>query len=263
MHIRQQQNSEQLDAMNGAPFDGAPGREHPRGKSQYLPIHGLSPFTMLDFPDHTACIVWMAGCNMRCGYCHNPDLVMGKGQLNVEDVMAFLRKRQGLLDGVVFTGGEASIWPGLPGMMRLVKNMGFAVKLDTNGTRPECVAEFLEHGLVDYVALDYKAPPEKFRAVTGIDKFALFARSLDMLCNRSDIALEVRTTVHTALMGEKDINAIIADLDARGYSGTYYIQNFRADNARPTLGGLWEQPRLLQTDELLQPRNFGIDYRNF
>ena len=249
-----------------ASLSSAPGNRDPVEKemmSKYLPIHALTPFTMLDFPGRTACIVWLAGCNMRCGYCHNPDLVKGKGQLTAEDVMAFLRKRQGLLDGVVFTGGEASIWPGLPGMMQLVKNLGFAVKLDTNGTRPESVGEFLQDGRVDYVALDYKAPPDKFKAVTGIDKFALFARSLDMLCGRTDIALEVRTTVHTSLLAERDINAIISDLDARGYGGVYYIQNFRKSNESPTLGDLPEQPRLLNTDELLQPRNFTIDYRNF
>ena len=88
---------------------------------------------MQDFPDSTACILWVAGCNMRCGYCHNPQIVLGKGVLSEADVLNFLHRRKGLLDGVVLSGGEATAWPGLIAFTTRVKAMGFAVKLDTNG----------------------------------------------------------------------------------------------------------------------------------
>lgn len=95
---------------------------------------------MQDFPDSTACILWVAGCNMRCGYCHNPQIVLGKGVLSEADVLNFLHRRKGLLDGVVLSGGEATAWPGLIAFTTRVKAMGFAVKLDTNGLRPDVLA---------------------------------------------------------------------------------------------------------------------------
>ncbi|MCB9988045.1 MAG: anaerobic ribonucleoside-triphosphate reductase activating protein [Rhodospirillales bacterium] len=234
-----------------------------RAGSQLLPVYSVTPFTMLDFPDKTACIVWLSGCNMRCRYCHNPDIVLGKGRGTVEDVMQFLRKRQGLLDGVVLSGGEASIWPDLPGFIRMVKKMGYAVKLDTNGLRPDVIADFLENDLLDYVALDYKAPPEKFKYVTGTDKFAAFEKTLALLCAQKNVPFEIRTTVHTALMDESDINAIITDLEQKAYRGTYHIQNFRADNDRPTLGKLKEQPRPLDRSKIRTNTSFACAFRNF
>lgn len=240
---------------------------HPRkagdGKGETLPIYSVTPFTMLDFPEHTACIIWFSGCNMRCSYCHNPQIVKGKGRGNIGQVLDFLQKRAGLLDGVVLSGGEASVYPGLPDFVRTVKEMGYKIKLDTNGTRPEIVKDFLDHGLLDYVALDYKAPPDKFKAVTGITKFNEFSQTLSLLCRQNRTPFEVRTTVHTALMDEKDIDAIIRDLDERGYTGTYYVQNFRADNDRPTLGLLPPQKRTLNTKTLATAKNFKTAFRNF
>ncbi len=238
-------------------------RSLPAQKQGALPIYAVTPFTMLDFPERTACIVWFSGCNMRCGYCHNPQIVKGKGRGTVEEVMAFLRKRQGLLDGVVLSGGEASAYPGLPGFIRMVRNMGYAVKLDTNGLRPDIISTFLEEGFLDYLALDYKAPPEKFKNVTGVAKYESFSQTLNLLCAQKKVPFEVRTTVHTALMDEQDITRIIMDLDARAYKGTYYVQNFHADNERPTLGFLEKQKRILDTDTFEHPANFTIAFRNF
>src|SRR5690606_13704781 len=104
-----------------------------------------------------------------------------------------------------------------------VRAMGYAVKLDTNGLRPDIIHNFLEAGLLDYVALDYKAPPEKFKKVTGVDKYKAFSKTLALLCAQNNVPFEVRTTVHTALMDENDISAIIHDLDQRGYNGTFYV----------------------------------------
>lgn len=228
-----------------------------------LPIYSVTPFTMLDFPDQTACIIWFTGCNMRCGYCHNPQIVKGKGRGTVEDVMKFLHKRQGLLDGVVLSGGEASSYPALGKFIQDVKNLGYAVKLDTNGLRPDIIREFLELGLLDYVALDYKAPSHKFKKVTGVDKFEKFSETLNLLCNQSRIPFEVRTTVHTGLMNETDIIGIIDDLEHREYSGTYSIQNFCADNNRPTLGFLPPQAQILDIRAIPKSKYFNIKFRNF
>ena len=230
---------------------------------ELLPIYSVTPFTMLDFPERTAAIVWFSGCNMRCPYCHNPQLVKGKGRGDVEAVMAFLRKRRGLLDGVVLSGGEASAWPGLPDFMRAVKDLGYEIKIDTNGLRPDLIESFLARGLLDYVALDYKAGPDKFKAVTGTEKYEAFSRTLDLLCGQAAVPFEVRTTVHTALLDEDDISAIIEDLERRGFSATYFVQNFRADNDRPTLGCLPEQERTLDCEALPQPKGFSIEFRNF
>lgn len=232
-------------------------------KAAVLPIYSVTPFTMLDFPERTACIVWFSGCNMRCGYCHNPQIVKGKGRGTAEEVLAFLYKRRGLLDGVVLSGGEASAYPGLPDFIREVKKLGYAIKLDTNGLRPDIISNFLMQSFLDYVAVDYKASPEKFKKVTGVEKYQFFNETLDILCIQKTVPFEVRTTVHTALMDENDVGHIIRDLDGRGYNGTYYVQNFRADNGRPTLGMLPEQKRTLDRSALPNAENFGIEFRNF
>lgn len=218
---------------------------------------------MLDFPGRTACIVWFSGCNMRCGYCHNPQIVKGKGRGDIEQVMDFLRRRAGLLDGVVLSGGEASVYPGLPDFIRQVRDLGYAVKLDTNGLRPGVIQNLLGAGFLDYISLDYKAPPGKFKKITGANKFVDFSRTLNLLCAQNFVPFEIRTTVHTSLLDEEDVTDIINDLDARGYCGSYFVQNFRADNGRPTLGFLLPQNRVLDCEKLPHPCNFSLRFRNF
>lgn len=232
-------------------------------KADSLPIYAVTPFTMLDFPEKTACIVWFPGCNMRCAYCHNPQIVEGKGRGHVDQVMAFLKKRQGLLDGVVLSGGEASVYPGLPALIRQVKALDYAVKLDTNGLRPDVVLQFIQEGFLDYVALDYKAPPHKFKQVTGTNLYALFSQTLDILCTQKAVKFEVRTTVHTDLLNEDDVNFIIQDLERRGYTGTHAIQNFMHSDERPTLKLMHPQRRILDTSFLYQPKKFHVIFRNF
>ncbi|MBL1147060.1 MAG: anaerobic ribonucleoside-triphosphate reductase activating protein [Pseudomonadota bacterium] len=232
-------------------------------KEDILPIYGTTPFTLLDFPDRTACIIWFSGCNMRCGYCHNPEIVKGRGQYDIGKVLSFLERRKYVLDGVVLSGGEASSYPGLPAFIRKIKSMGYAVKLDTNGIRPDLLEVFLKDGLLDYVALDYKAPVDKFKAVTGVKKFGFFSDTLDMLCRQKNIPFEVRTTVHTSLLDEEDIITIMRDLELRGYKGDYYVQNFCADNNRPTLGNIPPQKRLLNINALPRPADYRLHFRNF
>lgn len=236
---------------------------HPVIKPGALPVYAVTPFTMLDFPGRTACIVWFTGCNMRCPYCHNPQIVKGKGRGDIAQVMAFLKRRQGLLDGVVLSGGEASVYPGIPDFIRTLKAMGYAVKLDTNGLRPDIIKSHLQAGFLDYVALDYKAPPDKFKAVTGTDKYDLFSQTLDLLCRQRDVAFEVRTTVHTDLMDEADVSEITRDLERRGYTGIHAIQNFTHSDDRPTLGFMKPQGRVLDLNQLYKPQDFTQIFRNF
>ncbi len=198
---------------------------------------------------------------MRCAYCHNPDIVMGgKGTMPITDIWQFLEKRKDLLNAVVLSGGEATLYPHIIEIAKKIKQLGFDIKLDTNGTKPKIVKSLIEQKLVDYIALDYKAPQEKFKFVTGTNHYNKFSETLSYLCNTKAIPFEVRTTVHTDLLNENDIESILADLKKRGYSGTCYIQNYRHTN---TLKNLNEQVSSLDISSLKNKQSFKVDYRNF
>lgn len=189
------------------------------------PIYSITPFTLLDYPDHTACILWFAGCNMRCGYCYNPEIVTGKGKVSFEEVLAFLKIRKNLLDGVVFSGGECTMHQDLPWYASEVKNLGMKVKIDTNGSRPHVLENLISENLVDYIALDFKALPQDFKKMTKSDFFDQFKESLDVLLE-FQVHFEVRTTVHSELISQKVLNQMLLFLDNMGYKGKYFIQHF-------------------------------------
>lgn len=226
-------------------------------------IYALTPFTMQDYPGKTACIVWVAGCNMRCRYCHNPDIVFGRAQHDLGSIIAFLERRRGLLDGLVVSGGEASCWQELGDLLSHAKGIGYACKIDTNGLQPDHIEQLFSDDLIDMIALDYKAPESLFRKVTGVTRFDRFRKTLQLVCSNHKIAKEIRTTVHTCLLDESDINSIIDDLVSCGYTGSYFIQNYCADNSRPTLGQLSTQPRLLDTQLIQKPVQIDVQFRNF
>jgi pyruvate formate lyase activating enzyme len=188
-------------------------------------IYDLTSFTHLDYTNHLACIVWFSGCNMRCDYCYNKDIVFAKdGKYSYIDILDFLKTRVNLLEAVVLSGGEASSYELVP-FCRKIKELGFKIKLDTNGTNFLHVKELLDLNLLDYVALDYKAPKEKFTQITHSNKFDEFSKTLDLLIE-SNVEFEARTTVHGDLLESDDINEIILDLKNRGYKKSYYIQEF-------------------------------------
>jgi pyruvate formate lyase activating enzyme len=226
-------------------------------------IYALTPFTLQDYPGKTACIVWVAGCNMRCSYCHNPEIVFGKATHSLSYITTFLQRRHGLLDGLVVSGGEASCWDELTDLLRYAKSLGYACKIDTNGLKPDCIEQLFADDLIDMIALDYKAPESLFRKVTGVTRFDRFRKTLQLVCSNRKIATEIRTTVHTSLLDEADINSIIDDLVSCGYTGRYFIQNYCADNNRPTLGHLPPQLRLLDTRLIQQSAQIDIQFRNF
>ena len=134
-----------------------------------MEIQGLQKMTLLDYPGRVACTVFLEGCDLRCPFCHNGGLVLGPmpAELDSEELLAFLRKRRGLLDGVCVTGGEPLLRPDLPELLSQIKELGYPVKLDTNGGRPARLRALAERGLVDYVAMDVKNSPSRYPQTTG------------------------------------------------------------------------------------------------
>jgi pyruvate formate lyase activating enzyme len=224
-----------------------------------LPITGLTPFTFQDYPGHTACILWFSGCNMACGYCHNPELVKGTlARLPAEKIQRFLVSRRDRLEGVVLSGGECTLSPALPRLARYLKDMGYKVKIDTNGTNPAMLERLLDESLVDFIALDFKAPQTKFEAITGMTKWADFLHSLRLLA-ATPTDKEVRTTIHADLLDRADIEAMIGLLEDIGFRGTFILQNFRMG---PTLGNLQAPSTRLDLTDLSRKR-LNIQFRNF
>jgi pyruvate formate lyase activating enzyme len=122
-----------------------------------LAVYNITPFTLLDYPDKTACIVWFAGCNMRCVYCYNVDIVRGKGRMSYDEVYGFLDTRRGLLDAVVLSGGECLMHRSIESFIIELKKRNLLVKIDTNGSYPLVLSKLINEQLIDYVALDFKA----------------------------------------------------------------------------------------------------------
>ena len=229
-----------------------------------LPITAITPFTLQDFPDHTACIIWFGGCNFRCKYCHNPEFVIEKfNVLEEQEVWDFLNKRKGLLEGVTLSGGECTMSKdSLVDFVRKIKSMGFKIKIDTNGLLPEVVKKLVSEKLIDFVALDYKAPKGKIRNISPVGNFEEFEKTLDYLISQN-FPFEIRTTVHTDLLNEDDVNAIIKDLKKRGYKqGDYHIQNFLNTKGK-SIGNIGEQSRVLDREKIIKPKGFNVYFRNF
>lgn len=188
-------------------------------------VYSLTKFTTTDYKDHLSCVVWFYSCNMRCLYCYNPDIVLAKeGNYTLNEVYAFLKKRVGLLDAVVLSGGEATNHD-LIEICEVIKNLGFKIKLDTNGSNPKLLKKLLDNYLLDYVALDFKSTKEKFKEITNSNLYDSFLESLNLL-KKSNIEYEVRTTLHEDLLDENDINQMQKVLKENDYEKEFYIQNF-------------------------------------
>ena len=162
-------------------------------------IHGLQKLTLLDYPGHTACTVFTAHCPWRCPFCHNASLVLdpeSQPVISEEEFFSFLSHRKGLLDGVAVTGGEPTLQRDLPEFLRRVRTLGFAVKLDANGTNPAMLRAILEEKLADYVAMDIKAGRDNYSAVTGTLRPGMDAvQECARMLMDGDTDFEFRTTV--------------------------------------------------------------------
>ena len=171
-------------------------------------IAGLQKMTLLDYPGKVACTLFLQGCNFRCPFCHNSGLLPGQGPalMDREEFLRFLKKRQGLLDGVCVTGGEPTLQPELPELLRGIKALGFPVKLDTNGSRPAVLKALAEEGLLDYVAMDVKNSPVCFGITAGKPDLMLapMEESLRFLLSGA-VDFELRTTVVEEYHSEESI----------------------------------------------------------
>ena len=189
-------------------------------------ILGLQKLTLLDYPGRTACTVFTGGCNFRCPFCHNAPLVIpGREQepYTEEEVLSYLKKRAGLLDGVCVTGGEPTLQEDLEAFLRQVKALGYPVKLDTNGSRPEALRALLRQGLADYVAMDVKSSPEEYARACGVPvDLEKVNESIDLLLSGC-VDYEFRTTVVAGLHTPQ-----IIEQTARRIAGAkrYFLQAF-------------------------------------
>lgn len=187
---------------------------------------GFQKLTLLDFPGKVACTLFTKGCNFYCPFCHNANLVnLGEEQnITEEEVLSYLNKRIGILEGVCITGGEPLLHPDLPDFIRKVKALGYGVKLDTNGSFPKQLKELVKDGLIDYVAMDIKNSMEKYPLTSGNQNLNLdlINESIDFLMEGT-IDYEFRTTVVEELHTVSDIQAIGKRI--RG-AKKYFLQNF-------------------------------------
>ena len=190
-------------------------------------INGLQKLTLLDYPGKVACTVFLAGCNLRCPFCHNSELLDGTAEAVMDDagLLAFLKKRQGMLDGVAFTGGEPLLRPELPELMRRVRELGYAVKLDTNGMFPEALSRVLSAELVDYVAMDVKNSPDRYAETCGVDAVDMekIYASIDLL-RGGKADYEFRTTVVDELHDDASFAAVGAMIAG---AKRYFLQPFK------------------------------------
>ena len=192
--------------------------------------------TLLDFPGRVACTVFFGGCDMRCPFCHNAELLDGTAPavMDDEELLAFLKKRQGLLDGVAFTGGEPLLQKNLPELAAKIRDLGYPVKLDTNGTHPDRLERMIREGLVQYVAMDIKNSPERYAETAGLPDLDLtpIQESVSLLMN-GDTDYEFRTTVVAELHDDRSFEQI-----GRWIRGAkhYYLQKFTDRDTVPFEG---------------------------
>ncbi len=193
-----------------------------------MKLGGLQKLTLLDFPGHTACTVFTKSCNFRCPFCHNASLVLadrGRDEsVSEEEFFSFLEKRRGILDGVAVTGGEPTLQKDLKEFLGRIRDMGFKIKLDTNGYAPEILMELIDLGLVDFVAMDIKSSPAGYAKASGLVNFDIgkVEKSVDIL-KSSGVPFEFRTTAVKGLHTAADFLSIGKWL---GNVHNYYIQQF-------------------------------------
>ena len=203
-------------------------------------IQGLQKLTLLDYPGKVACTVFTAGCNFRCPFCHNASLVthiQDGREITQEEVFAFLKKRRGILDGVCVTGGEPLLHKDIEELLREIKELGFSVKLDTNGSFPDRLKGLVEEGLVDYIAMDIKNAKENYGRTIGIEDYDVsdVARSVHYLLE-GNVPYELRTTVVREFHQRADLEAIGRWIEGAEH---YYLQQFvdSGDLIQPGLRG--------------------------
>ena len=226
-----------------------------------MKLHGLQKMTLLDFPGRVACTVFLGGCDFRCPFCHNYDLADGTMQPLMDDAafFSFLKKRQGLLDGVAVTGGEPCLHRDLPDFLRRIRRLGFMTKLDTNGYHPALLKQILDEGLADYVAMDIKNSPVKYPETIGLSAmpagygfdFDRITESISVIMN-GPADYEFRTTVVDEFHEDADFHEIGRLI--RG-AKRYFLQCFTDRDTVP-FGNLHAP----SADALIRYRGIMLDY---
>ena len=193
-----------------------------------MKICGFNKTTLLDYPGRVACTIFLGGCNFRCPFCQNSSLVLAPEKEQTykeEEILGFLKKRKGILDGVCVSGGEPTIEPELPEFLEKIKELGYEIKLDTNGAKPSVVKRLAAEGLVDKVAMDIKACPDNYKALTGLANPDVDAvKETAEFLMKGNLDYEFRTTVVRELHTEKDFQEIVQWLKG---AKAYYLQAYR------------------------------------
>ena len=227
-------------------------------------IAGIQKLTLLDYPGRVACTVFTAGCDLRCPFCHNASLALPgrhRDSMDTAELLSFLKKRRGVLDGVAVTGGEPLLHAGIAGLLAEIKALGYAVKLDTNGTFPERLRELAEAGLADRVAMDIKAAPENYPKLVGLEGFGLapVRESAEYLMG-CGVDYEFRTTAVRGLHTPSDFEGI-ADWIAGAKE--YYIQEFK-DSGDLIAGqglGAFTEAEMARFADIVRPKVPGVKIR--
>ncbi|MCR5432437.1 MAG: anaerobic ribonucleoside-triphosphate reductase activating protein [Lachnospiraceae bacterium] len=202
-------------------------------------IYGYTQLTLLDYPGKLASTVFLGGCNYRCPYCHNSDIVTGNTNLPLipeDSILRHLMKRKNALEGVCITGGEATIYKDLPQFIEKIKDIGLLVKLDTNGTNPAMVKYLHEKGLIDYVAMDIKASPDNYPAACGLSEMSMseiFETAEFLLKGNMDY--EFRTTVVGGIHTVEEFEKIGKWIEG---AGKYFLQIYRRSDKQFSYEGL-------------------------
>ena len=227
-----------------------------------MKIHGLQKMTLLDFPGRVACTVFFGGCDLRCPFCHNAELLDGTAPPVMDDgeLLAFLKKRQGLLEGVAFTGGEPLLQKELPELAEKIRELGYPVKLDTNGTHPERLAKMIRDGLVQYVAMDIKNSPDRYAETAGLEEMDLGpVRESVSLLMKGETDYEFRTTAVAELHDDRSFEEIGHWIKGAKH---YYLQKFTDRETVPFEG--FHAPadeQMRKWAEMLRPEIPGVELR--
>lgn len=193
-------------------------------------IAGFQKCSLIDYPKKICAIVFTQGCNFRCPYCHNPELTnrrVYRELIPEKDILAFLEKRQAVLEGVEISGGEPLLHKDLPRFVRIIKQIGYAVKLDTNGSYPKELKKIIDNRLVDYIAMDIKAPLEKYNFVAGVDVDVKSVERSIRIIMRCGLDYQFRTTVVKALLNIEDLKRICELIKG---ARSYVLQAFKVSS---------------------------------
>ncbi len=228
-----------------------------------MKIGGLQKTSLLDYPDIISAIVWTVGCNFKCPFCYNKDVVEGNVELISEaEVLSFLKKRKGLLEGLVISGGEPLLQEDVIGFTRKVKDLGYLIKTDTNGMFPKKLKELIDKKLVDYISMDVKAPKKKYDQLTGVKtKLSQIEKSIEILKNDAP-DYEFKTTFAPELLKKEDIVEIAKWLEG---SKRFYLQQFK--NNPPLVSAKFDnvvpyaKEYLMETLEAIKPYFENCDVR--